>query len=154
VKEKWGECRMEMTEARLRHSLAVGAKMRSAVVQNGGKYSCTPDEAFLLGMLHDIGYAFCGKQSKHAQEGGEMLRTQGYKYWREVFYHGIAQHDYASPELNLLNYVDMITGPNGEAMTIQKRIADISKRYGAESFQEKEAKELAQMLEPIGESAV
>lgn len=42
--------------------------------------------------------------------------------------------------------VDMITGPNGEYMTIQKRIEDIAVRYGKGSWQETEAQALAEHL--------
>ena len=74
------------------------------------------------------------------------MKEQNYKYWQEVFYHGISQNEYDSPMLRLLNYVDMITGPTGEYITIRERIDDISKRYGKGSWQEQEAIELSKLL--------
>lgn len=137
---------MEITIDRMKHSLAVAKKMKETVLTDSDKYGCTPDEAFVLGMLHDIGYEFSSKQQEHANKGGLVLKEQGYKYWKEVYYHGIPQEEYDSPVLRLLNYVDMITGPSGEYMTIQKRIEDIAERYGKGSWQEQEALELSHKI--------
>ncbi len=110
------------------------------------QYSIDPREAFTLGLLHDIGYEFCDKQSEHANKGGLLLKEQGYKYWKEVFYHGIPQNEYASNMLSLLNYADMVTGPDGTSMTVQERIDDIADRYGNDSEQVENAVNLAKML--------
>lgn len=48
--------------------------------------------------------------------------------------------------LRLLNYVDMITGPDGTYMSIDDRINDIAERYGDDSWQVKEAIELANQI--------
>lgn len=137
---------MEITINRLKHSKAVAIKMKELDTANPEKYPCDPNEMFVLGMLHDVGYEFSEKPEQHANRGGEILRTQGYKYWREVHYHGISQDEYNSPELRLLNYADITTGPSGENMTVQERINDIAVRYGKGSFQEKEAIRLAKTL--------
>ena len=97
-------------------------------------------------MIHDIGYDFSDEQKEHAYKGGKILEEQGYKYWKEVYYHGICQTEYDSAMLRLLNYVDMITGPTGEYVAIEERIEDIAKRYGKGSWQELEAIELAKGL--------
>ena len=137
---------MEVTENRIKHCLAVGKKMKELAETCPDKYPVNPEEAFALGVLHDIGYEFSDQQEEHANKGGLFLKNQGYKYWREVFYHGIPQDEYQSEMLALLNYADMITGPDGGAMTIQQRIDDIGKRYGEDSRQKKEAVKLAKML--------
>lgn len=138
---------MQITDNRLKHSLAVATKMKIMVQTDNEKYPVDPDEAFVLGMLHDIGYEFSQEQQEHANKGGLVLKKQGYKFWKEVYYHGIPQKEYDSPMLRLLNYVDMITGPTGEYMTIQERIDDIAERYGKGSWQEVEAIELAKQFE-------
>jgi len=137
---------MEITVDRMKHSLAVATKMKELASTNKEKYQVDPDDAFILGLLHDIGYEFSKEQKEHANKGGLVLKEQNYKYWREVFYHGIPQDEYDSPMLRLLNYVDMITGPTGEYVTIQERIDDIAKRYGKGSWQEQEAIELLKLL--------
>ena len=137
---------MEITIDRMKHSVAVAIKMKELVIQKPDKYGCSPDDAFVLGMLHDIGYGFSDDQKEHANKGGMVLKEQGYKYWQEVYYHGIPQEEYDSQMLKLLNYVDMITGPTGEYMTVQERIDDIADRYGKGSWQELEAIELSRKL--------
>ena len=137
---------MEITLDRMNHCLAVAKKMKGIVLANLNMYDCTPDEAFVLGMLHDIGYEFSSEQKEHANKGGIILKEQGYKYWKEVYYHGIPQEEYDSQILRLLNYVDMITGPTGEYVTIQQRIEDIAVRYGHGSWQELEARNLIKYL--------
>ena len=119
---------MELTMNRMAHSLAVGRKMSRIASKLPGIVNATPDEMFLLGYLHDIGYEISSVQENHASDGGELLRGQGYKYWREVYYHGFMQEEYQSPELVLLNYADMTTGPTGVYLTTDERIADIRER--------------------------
>lgn len=125
-----------METNRLKHSLAVATKMKMLAAQ----YYCSPEDAFVLGFLHDIGYEFC--KEDHAVKGGEILKEQGYKYWKEVQFHGKVQDEYNSRMLRLLNFADMTTGPSGEEMTMEQRVEDIAKRYGVDSKQEKDAKAL------------
>ncbi len=134
---------MMITDDRIKHSLAVAKKMKEMAAENPDKYPVEPGAAFVLGLLHDVGYEFSGEQKEHAHKGGSVLKEQGYKYWKEVYYHGIPQDEYDSPMLRLLNYADMITGPAGEYMTIEQRIEDIAKRYGEGSWQDLEARKLA-----------
>jgi predicted hydrolase (HD superfamily) len=134
---------MEITIDRMKHSLAVAKKMKELVSTDPQKNMCSPEDAFVLGLLHDIGYEFSSEQKEHANNGGLLLKEQGYKYWKEVYYHGIPQDEYDSPLLRLLNYVDMITGPTGEYVTVEQRIEDIAERYGEGSWQTEEAQKLA-----------
>lgn len=138
---------MTITINRLKHSLAVATKMKKMATESPNGYSVVPDDAFVLGLLHDIGYEFSQTQREHAHRGGLVLKAQGYRYWREIYYHGIPQEEYDSPMLRLLNYADMTTGPDGEQMTIQARINDIALRYGKESWQEQEAIALAEQIQ-------
>mgnify|MGYP004612422547 FL=1 len=73
-------------EDRLKHSLAVSRKM----VQIGENYNMNEkqlQELFTLGFKHDIGYEF-GDGSKHNEIGSNILKESGYKYWKEIYYHG------------------------------------------------------------------
>lgn len=139
-----------ISDSRIKHILKVAIKMKKYVAENPGKYSCTPDEAFLIGYLHDIGYEYTDIQTEHCYKGGEVLRDQGYKYWQEIYYHGVPQEVYISPELTLLNYVDMTTSPNGEDITLQQRIDDIAVRYGKDSVQVKDAKKVIELIHKAG----
>ena len=137
---------MTISIDRMKHSLAVARKMKELTLSCPVKYPVDPEEAFVLGFLHDIGYEFSEEQRNHASTGGIILKAQNYKYWKEVFYHGIPQEEYNSPMLRLLNYADMITGPSGEYMTIQERIDDIADRYGKGSWQEEAAAKLVNLF--------
>ncbi len=137
---------MDLTSDRMNHCLSVAKKMRELATHFPDKYPVNPDEAFVLGLLHDVGYEFSEEQKEHANKGGLLLKEQGYKYWKEVFYHGIPQDEYSSKMLTLLNYVDMITGPKGDYMTVEERINDIANRYGEDSWQTKEAIALSRKI--------
>ena len=123
--------------------LAVATKMEQAVSKNPNLFDASPEDAFVLGFLHDIGYEFVDEQKDHAKMGGWILKSQGYKYWREVYYHGIPYPGYSSKLLTLLNQVDITTGPTGEYMTIEERLQDIGNRYGKDSRQLQDAMCLA-----------
>lgn len=137
---------MEITYNRLKHMNEVAKRMKDYVIQHSEKFDCKPEDMYILGAIHDIGYAFVEKQEDHAVVAGEVLKSQGYKYWKEVYYHGIAQDEYDSVELRLLNYMDITTGPTGNVVTIEERIDDIKHRYGEDSYQAKEAIKMAEMV--------
>lgn len=126
---------MKISNDRLSHSLAVARRMKEIVELNKEKFNISNDDAFILGFLHDVGYEFCDKQEDHESTGGVLLKSQGYKFWTEVYYHGKNQNEYNSMELDLLNYVDMTTSIKGEFISIEERILDIGERYGLESVQ-------------------
>lgn len=124
--------------------------MKQIVATAPQKYRCSPQEAFVIGILHDIGYEFSDIQKEHCFRGGELLKEQEYKYWQEIYYHGVTQQQYASQELDLLNYADMTTGPKGENMTLNERIDDIIIRYGNDSAQAKDAQKIIEKLVKAG----
>lgn len=141
---------LQISEDRLHHIIGVARKMKEMVQSEPDKYSITPEEAFTLGLLHDIGYEFVENQLEHNHKGGEILKNQGYKYWKEVYYHGIDQDEYTSQELWLLNYVDTTIGPKGEPLTLNGRVENIRDRYGEDSIQLKGATALISKLKEQG----
>lgn len=140
---------MSISDERLLHSIGVARKMKEIVLSNPQKYDVTPDEAFFLGFIHDIGYEFTDDQTEHSKKGGELLRKQNYKFWKEVYYHGIPQTDYDSPMLRLLNYSDMIIDNAGKQVTVEERLAGIVERYGKGSSQELDAIELIKIFNKL-----
>lgn len=137
---------MEFTLDRMKHSLGVANGMYSAVYANPEQYDISPEDAFTLGFVHDIGYRFDTDGKYHAMVGGLLLKSQGYKYWREVYYHGIAQPEWESPLLWLLNYVDMSIGPDGEPMSLEDRLDDVAARFGKGSPQFRAASDMYRAL--------
>ena len=54
------------------------------------------NDCFIIGLNHDIGYEFCENGSNHNIIGGNILRKTGFKYWKEIYYHGIKTCEYSS----------------------------------------------------------
>ena len=129
---------------RLNHSLAVARKM----VEIGKEYNLNDDELkdlYVLGFNHDIGYEY-GNNSKHAHIGGEILKRNNYKYWKEIYYHGDINAEYTSLFLKILNKADMQIDKYGNDVGYIKRLEDIKKRYGENSTTYKKAKILVLKL--------
>lgn len=106
------------------------------------------EDMYLLGLIHDIGY-IQGKAEGHAKYGGNILHRAGYKYWREVYYHGNVGMDYSSKELDLLNSADLQIDYMGKRIGYDERLSDIKRRYGEESKQYKNAFQLMERLRDL-----
>lgn len=89
------------------------------------------EELYTLGLLHDIGYEFLEEKdyTKHEIYGGLLLKRQGYKYWKEVYYHGVANCEFTSKYLDLLNWADMRIDSSGNEVSLDGRLEELSKRY-------------------------
>lgn len=73
---------------RLKHSLAVARKMVEIAKLN--KLSDIEiKNCFVIGYNHDIGYQFVEDGVNHNKIAGEILKQTGFKYWKEVYYHGL-----------------------------------------------------------------
>lgn len=105
------------------------------------------------GLLHDIGYApAIAEVGFHPLDGARFLRAEG---WDESIVNLVANHSCALIEADLrglgddlraefprdpdlpheeLCFCDMTTGPAGQPMTVDERLADITSRYGPESI--------------------
>lgn len=132
-----------MNEDRVKHSLAVANKM---IELNNGDNA---EELFLLGYLHDIGYKFTKDGSIHNKVGGEILKNLGFKYWKEVYYHGEVNQEYNSELLNLLNKADMMIDSKGNDVGFEKRLEDIKNRYGDSSQVYIKAKQMIENLDKL-----
>ena len=90
-----------MDENRLKHSIAVARKMveiaKSKNFSNEDIQNC-----FVIGYNHDIGYEFTKNGINHNIIGGEILKNNNFKYWREIYYHGETNIEY-----NSLNYKEL-----------------------------------------------
>ena len=115
-----------LSNDKVSHSKAVAEYMRDNC-PNG----LDPNEMYLLGFIHDIGYLF--QKDGHGTLGGLLLKAQGYKYYEEVYHHGDPHCEYKSKELDLLNLADLSINSKGEFVGISDRLEDIKTRYGAES---------------------
>lgn len=108
--------------------------------------SSTLIELFVLGLNHDIGYQFAKGYKPHNKVGGEILKKQNYKYWKEVYYHGEVNIDYNSLYLDILNLADMQIDKKGNDVGFGKRLIDIKNRYGEDSIVYKKCCDLIKNL--------
>lgn len=122
---------MMISEDRKKHIYGVAQFLKNfAISQNMTQQEI--EELYTLGLLHDIGYEFLEEKdyTKHEIYGGLLLKRQGYKYWKEVYYHGDANCEYQSNYLDLLNWADMRIDSSGKEVSLDGRLQELSQRYG------------------------
>jgi hypothetical protein len=131
---------------RWKHVQAVGSK----AAQVARILSASDAEALVAAAwLHDIGYApGIADTGLHALDGGRWLRTHGIdaRVGALVAHHSCALFEAEergladvlrsefdqehSPTADALWYSDMTTGPDGDAVEVRARLAEIRERYG------------------------
>jgi len=129
---------------KLKHPLAVARKM----VEIGKDYNLNDDklqDLFVLGFNHDIGYEY-ENNSNHAHIGGEILKRNNYKYWKEIYNHEDIKSEYTSLFLKILNKADMQIDKYGNDVGYTKRLEDIKSRYGENPITYKNTKILISKL--------
>ena len=121
-----------MDDDRIKHSIAVARKMVEIAKRKNLSEEETK-ECFIIGYNHDIGYEFANNTLEHNIVGGKILRTAGFKYWKEIYYHGEINIEYSSTYLDILNQADMQIDKYGNDIGYEKRLEDIKNRYGENS---------------------
>lgn len=132
-------------ENKNKHIFAVARLMKD----NAQKFGLNAEEMFTLGLLHDIGFEFGGSDNHH-KKGYEILKSQNYKYAKEVLYHGIPTNEYSSDALNLLNFADMHIDKCGNYVSFEDRLLDIKTRRGENSPHYKNSKVIIDKLIKLG----
>lgn len=119
-----------ISEDRKKHIWSVAKFLKEFAIQEKMNKQDIED-LFMLGLLHDIGYEFLEPQDyvTHNFIGGGILKEQGYKYWKEIYYHGIANCEYQSKFLDLLNWADMRIDSSGNEVSLDGRLEELSTRY-------------------------
>lgn len=121
-----------MDDDRIKHSVSVARKM----VEIAKNYQLSDEEiktCFVIGYLHDIGYEFTNNGINHNIIGGEILKNNNFKYWKEIYYHGEIDIEYESLYLDILNQADMQIDKYGNDVGYDERLNDIKNRYGENS---------------------
>jgi HD superfamily phosphodiesterase len=131
-----------LSSNKLRHVSEVSRLMYEAAIEMHWPEEIAQDMA-VLGFVHDIGYVI--QKSDHSTIGANMLARSGYAYEGEVRNHG-RLIDNPSQAQALLWHADMSVGPNGERMNYDERITDIEHRYGPNSDQARNARNIANWL--------
>ena len=121
-----------MNENRLKHIYGVAKKMVE-IAKSLNLSKEVQEELYMLGFLHDAAYGLTQEGKNHDIIGGEILKRCGYKYWKEIYYHGKLQTEYDSTYLRILNMADMQVNSRGEDVGYVERLEDIKERFGKES---------------------
>ena len=121
-----------MDKDRLNHSYGVAKKMIEIALEMGLSEE-KQKELFIIGFNHDIGYEFTQNGKNHEIIGGEILKKTGFKFWREIYYHGLITDEYESLYLTILNMADMQIDKYGKDVGYDARLEDIKSRYGQDS---------------------
>lgn len=124
------------------HRMAHMAGVAKRCYELGKEYGLSEEqcqELFVLGLVHDVGYAFTDEKEpeKHAEIGGSILGRLGFSLSNEVAQHG--QIVNCPLELFILNYADMTVSSTGELITMDERLRKIQRTYGNQSIQYKNA---------------
>lgn len=133
---------------RLAHSLAVGGEAERIAILADPE---AREDLITAAYLHDIGYAPAAVHTgAHQLDGARLLRRAGYgdRVCQLVAHHTGAIHEarerrleadlireFPAPDseiLALLAYCDLSTGPAGQPLSAEDRLAEIFDRYGAE----------------------
>ncbi|MCQ2966285.1 MAG: HD domain-containing protein [Alphaproteobacteria bacterium] len=138
-----------ITEFRKNHILGVARKLQQLSEQFFPNNEEKAREMFLIGWLHDFGYEFVDKNTvvDHPFRGAEILNRTGFKYTQVIAQHGDPEIKEMSDELFLLNCADMMTGPNGEQMTLAERVENMITRFGENSEAHLKAIKMKNLLE-------
>ena len=124
---------------KMAHMVGVAEYMRD----HAEEYGLNPDEMYVLGLLHDIGYL--EGRNEHEQYGAKMLSEMGLNmvYTYAICHHGdnpyalcpdgINPSDKAVKPYLLLLEGDMSVNAQGYRVGFDKRIEDIGQRYGFDS---------------------
>lgn len=122
---------MRLEKDRLLHMGKAGERAAEIALSLTGDKSFA-EEMFVAGLLHDVGYAFADAK-RHGVAGGKVLERCGLKYASAVSRHGSGVS--LSLAEAIVNLADMTTSKIGEQVSMEERLAEIEKRFGASSTQ-------------------
>ena len=94
------------------------------------KYGLKPDEMYVLGLLHDVGYIYDGWKD-HEKNGQKLMERLGFKDAEAIGLHGvdITEDTVLSKEAMLLIAADSCVDYEGNIGSYVSRRADIEARY-------------------------
>ncbi len=117
---------MKINENRKSHMFGVAEFM----YREAPKYGLDPDEMYVLGLLHDIGY-IRGGWCEHEEEGRKLMSSLGFRHADAIGTHGIDvdENTVLSKEAMLLIAADSCVDYKGNIGTYASRRKDIDERY-------------------------
>lgn len=96
------------------------------------KYGLNPEEMYVLGLLHDVGYIF-DDWHNHEKNGETLMNNLGFKYSKAIGLHGtdIDENTNLSKEAMLLIAADSCVDYAGNIGNFKSRRKDIETRYSS-----------------------
>lgn len=135
---------LHMTDDRMRHIRGVAEQAyRIAIGANLGEE--VADRMYVMGFVHDIGYALDEDTARHGEIGGEVLSKCGFDFAPAVSLHGQPSVE-LDVNLAVLDVADMTVNGYGDLVTMSERLADIASRHGGESEVTRKCEELVRTL--------
>lgn len=122
---------MVLTDQRLSHMHGVAEYM----YKHAQDYGLDPDEMYVLGLLHDIGYI--RNPEDPAEAGAEILGESGYRNAYTILCQNkkLTDDDADNLKLQLLIEADLKTDVNGKETDYSKKLESIAELYGKDSSQ-------------------
>ena len=145
--ESYGDLLAALKNARRAHSLAVGRKAEAAAA---GLAPALRADLTAAAVLHDIGYGHV-ETGFHPLDGARFLARAGFSavVCNLVVHHSASTYEAEERGIDLAIYADfavgqdlseahavlwwadLTTGPQGQDVTVEDRLAEICSRYGA-----------------------
>ena len=128
------ELEHKIPDNRAKHIMSV-ASLCYEIGKKQGLQEQECKKAFLIGYLHDIGYAFSKKNKGHPIIGYDLLKLCG--DISDDILNAIKDHGDPNKEqtkfLSIINQADMQINGKGDRVTVIERLDDIGERYGFDS---------------------
>lgn len=139
-----------ISENKIKHILGVANECYKISKE---KYKIEEDfcqRMFIIGFLHDIGYAFSENREDHPEIGFDLLLdifgiSENVDSFLAVKYHGLPDAP-QFVELKILNEADLSVDSRGNIVGPEKRLLDVKDRYTEDSKEYKNALSLAEKL--------
>ena len=134
---------------RLLHMIGVAEYM----YENAARYGINEEIAYLIGLLHDIGY-ISGSKDSHEKYGAELLQKLGINHimYDVILNHGKTPKEFLEqystiPYIMVLMWeADLKVDLTGKNVGYTKRLEDIANRHGYDSKPYKICKETIDWL--------
>ena len=136
-----------ITSNRMKHIIGVAEECYDLAKNTYNLSEKECKRAYVIGYLHDIGYAFSEQPENHSIVGYELLKLIGLDC-TEVLKHGnpdSKQEIY----LKILNTADLTVNSVGKKVSMEERLEDIKKRHGVDAEYYKNPEKLTKILKKI-----
>lgn len=110
----------------LQRSFILADKMKSLTIKFPEYFRITPQEAYGLGLIHNIGCMYSDGLVESINIGGLILQKQGHKFAEEVGNQYQLVNNYNSHVLELLDYANLSTSlQTGEECNLETNVKNI-----------------------------